>query len=153
MGAIRLLRWSDVDLTVARIRWRAENDKIGFEHLTSLTPLAVQALEAARARSAGIGNAWIFPGVESPDRPLSRHTLTRWWRALETKARVPHVVRCGWHSLRRKFATEMKHAPLRDLAYLGGWKSAATVVNVYQQPDDATMKSASATRRPLIASS
>jgi integrase len=116
-------------------------------------PVAVQALEAARARSAGIGDAWVFPAVESPDRPLSRHTPTKWWRALEHKASVTHVPRCGWHSLRRKFATEMKHAPLRDLAYLGGWKSVATVVNVYQQPDDATMQSALATRRALSASS
>ena len=30
IGAIRMLRWSDVDLKAARVRWRAENDKIGF---------------------------------------------------------------------------------------------------------------------------
>ena len=34
VSAIRMLRWSDVDLKGRRIRWRAENDKIGFEHTT-----------------------------------------------------------------------------------------------------------------------
>jgi hypothetical protein len=55
----------------------------------------------------------------------------------------------GWHSLRRKFATEMKHAPLKDLAYLGGWKSVATVVDIYQRPDVVTMQRALAARRPV----
>jgi integrase len=32
IGAIRQLRWSDVDLKEKRILWRAENDKIGMEH-------------------------------------------------------------------------------------------------------------------------
>jgi integrase len=32
IGAIRQLRWSDVDLREKRILWRAENDKIGMEH-------------------------------------------------------------------------------------------------------------------------
>jgi len=43
----------------------------------------------------------------------------------------------------------MKHAPLKDLTYLGGWKSAATVVDVYQRPDTATMRQALAERRPV----
>jgi hypothetical protein len=43
----------------------------------------------------------------------------------------------------------MKNAPLRDLAYPGGWKSVATVVEVYQRPDAETMKNALAMRRPV----
>ena len=43
----------------------------------------------------------------------------------------------------------MKHAPLRDVAYLGGWKSVPTVVEVYQRPDAETMQRALATRRPV----
>src|SRR6185437_6653188 len=37
ISAIRALRWSDVDLKEARVRWRAETDKIEFEHKTPLT--------------------------------------------------------------------------------------------------------------------
>jgi hypothetical protein len=41
----------------------------------------------------------------------------------------------GWHTLRRKFANDLRDAPLRDLADLGWWKSPLTIVKVYQQPD------------------
>ena len=37
IGAIRLLRWSDVDLQRQTVRWRKSNDKIGMEHETWLT--------------------------------------------------------------------------------------------------------------------
>ena len=43
----------------------------------------------------------------------------------------------------------MKDAPLRDLAYLGGWKSVATVVGIYQQPDEDTMRDAFRRRRSV----
>ncbi|MGH2487194.1 MAG: tyrosine-type recombinase/integrase [Ktedonobacterales bacterium] len=149
IGAIRMLRWSDVDVKAARIRWRAENDKIGFEHTTPITAAAVTELETARARAASIGGTWVFAAPEQPGEPTSRYTLRHWWDTAETKAALAPVERRGWHSLRRKFATELKRAPLRDLAYLGGWKSVATVVGVYQQPDEATMQDALAQRRPL----
>jgi integrase len=144
-----MLRWSDVDLKAARIRWRAENDKIGFEHTTSLTGDAVAALEAARTRQAGIGDAWVFPAMTQRGQPTGRAMFRHWWDLAEVTAKLEPVERRGWHSLRRSFATELKHAPLADLAYLGGWKSVATIVNVYQQPDDETMLAALASRRTL----
>jgi integrase len=158
IGAIRMLRWSDIDLKAARVRWRAENDKIGFEHTTALAADAIAVLEQARAthakqlkRSCTIGDAWVFPATDVPGESTSRYTFSDWWKVAELAAELPPVDRRGWHSLRRQFATELKHAPLRDLAYLGGWKSVATVVNVYQQPDEATMAQALATRRALKA--
>jgi integrase len=36
IGAIRRLRWSDIDLRRRTIRWRAENDKLDFEHVTPI---------------------------------------------------------------------------------------------------------------------
>jgi len=150
IGALRMLQWWDVDLKAKRIRWRAENDKIGFEHATALTTAAVTELEAARSRRL-VEAAWVFPAPEQPGKPTSRYTLRHWWDAAEVAAKLAPVERRGWHSLRRAFATEMKHAPLRDLAYLGGWKSVSTVVEVYQQPDDATMREALESRRPIEA--
>jgi integrase len=149
--AIRMLRWSDVDLKAARVRWRAENDKIGFEHTTALTADAVQVLGAARSRAAAMGDAWVFPAARQEGQPTGRMMFREWWDLAETAAELEPVERRGWHSLRRSFATEMKHAPLRDLAYLGGWKSVSTVVEIYQQPDDQTMLAALAARRPIEA--
>ena len=40
----------------------------------------------------------------------------------EPRAGVEHVDGLGYHSLRRKFATELKGIPLKDLCQLGGWK-------------------------------
>ena len=48
---------------------------------------------------------------------------------------------------RRQFAMEMKHAPLRDLCELGGWKSPQTVLTCYQRADSASMQQALAARR------
>ncbi len=48
IGAVRLLRWTDIDFEHQVVRWRGENDKIGYEHETWLTPGAVEALQAAR---------------------------------------------------------------------------------------------------------
>ena len=41
----------------------------------------------------------------------------------------------GWHSIRRKFATELKDAPLKDLCGLGGWKDPKTVLACYKVAD------------------
>jgi hypothetical protein len=55
-------------------------------------------------------------------------------------AGLKHQEGMGWHSLRRKFATELKDTPLKDLCQLGGWKSPLTVLTWYQQPDQDTMR-------------
>ncbi|HJR16223.1 MAG TPA: hypothetical protein VJ808_05155 [Gemmatimonadales bacterium] len=66
-------------------------------------------------------------------------------------ANLPAEPGRGWHSLRRQFATGMKHAPLKDLCALGGWKSRQTVLTCYQRADSASMQQALAARRRLEA--
>jgi integrase len=61
-ASIRQLRSSDIDLERRVVCWRAECDKIGFEHTTPLTDAAVAVLRAEQARVATIGDAWVFPG-------------------------------------------------------------------------------------------
>ena len=68
---------------------------------------------------------------------------------MEKLAGLPPEGGRGWHTLRRKFATELKNIPLGDLAYLGGWQSAQTILKCYQQPDDLTLRSALTTRGTL----
>lgn len=143
IGSIRQLRWSDVDLSARRIRWPKASDKIGFEHETPLTAAAVDALRMARTERAGIGDAWVLPSPGDPAKPCSRHLMRNWWLRCERRAELPHIKQMGWHSLRRKFATELKaDTPLKDLCHLGGWKSHQTVLMCYQQADEDTMRSA-----------
>lgn len=153
IGSIRLVRWSDIDFTRGVIRWRAENDKIGFEHETVLTPVAKQALLRARKARKSIGDTWIFPAPGNTSEPCSRHLFRDWWKRAEALAELQPERGRGWHSVRRKFATEMKHTPLKDLCYLGGWKDPQTVLRCYQRPDETTMREALASRRTIGAGS
>jgi integrase len=150
-ASIRLLRWDDVDLRRRVATWRSENDKIGFQHETPLSSEAVRVLEEARAKRPAIGNAWVFPAPRDSREPVHRQTLLKWWGKARKLAKIPPTPGLGYHGLRRKFATELKGAPLRDLMDLGGWKAPQTVVQVYQRPDQNTMREALSSRRPLQA--
>ena len=55
-------------------------------------------------------------------------------------AKLAPAKRRGWHSLRRLCAREAKDLPLKDLAYLGGWKSPDTLLKLYQRADEETMR-------------
>src|SRR5207247_11106028 len=45
-----------------------------------------------------------------------------------------------WHSIRRKWATERRGYPVRDVMEAGGWKNEETLLRSYQQPDAETVK-------------
>mgnify|MGYP001070249014 CR=1 FL=1 len=98
-----------------------------------------------------IGDAWLFPSPSDPAQPVSRHLVRDWWERMQKAAKLPVEGRRGWHSLRRKFATELKNSPLRDLQALGGWKDPMTIVKCYPKPDDVTMAEALKNRTPLRA--
>ncbi|MGH7647254.1 MAG: tyrosine-type recombinase/integrase [Gemmatimonadaceae bacterium] len=149
IGAIRMLRWSDVDFDGRVVRWRAENDKIGLEHTTPLTDVAAERLQVARRAQSAIGDAFVFPSPSDAGVPCSRHLVRDWWERGAALAELPKVARRGWHSLRRQFATEMKNTPLPDLCRLGGWKDPQTVLTCYQQPDPETMRAALAQRKRI----
>ena len=55
----------------------------------------------------------------------------------------------GWHSCRRKFATELKQTNLKDLCELGGWKGPQTLPTCYVAPDVGTQREALAKRRAI----
>lgn len=150
IGAVRLLRWEDVRLDEQVVRWRAENDKIGYAQETWLTATAVEALRLAR-RALFVVNEGVFPSPKHSSEPVSRHLVRDWWQRGQVLAKLPPERGRGWHSLRQKFATELKHAPLKDLCALGGWKSPQTVLTCYQRADPVSMQQALAARRRLEA--
>jgi integrase len=148
-ASVRQLRWSDVDLDAGTARWRAEGDKIGFLHTTPLTAAAIDVLARLQKAEGAIGEQWVFPSDSDPSRPLPRHTAAKWWRRADEKAGLVHVLGMGFHSARRKFASELKGTNLRDLAYMGGWKNPQTVLTIYQQPEMEVQREALATRKKL----
>ena len=48
IGAIRQLRWSDIDFEGGAIRWHAEHEKTGYGHVTPATAEAIAVLEEAQ---------------------------------------------------------------------------------------------------------
>lgn len=148
IGSIRQLRWSDVDFEADSIHWRGENDKMENEHGTPMETDALRdALRTAQAAQQAIGEAWVFPAPGDPTEPCSRHLVRDWWERGAVKAKLPKGERYGWHSLRRKFATDMEGTDLRTLQDLGGWKSHHTILRCYQRPDENRQRAALAARQ------
>ena len=151
INSIRLLRWADIDFRTNTIRWRGDQDKIGHEHVTPMVEAARAALlkERRRRSTIGDGDPWVFPASGNPSEPISRHLARDWWERAEAAAGIARVTGRGWHSLRRKFATELKGASLKDLCALGGWKDHNTILKCYQQPDPGAMRAALESRGTL----
>ncbi len=147
IGAIRNLRWSDVNIEGRTVRWRAEHEKTGYEHRTPLTDEAIAALEEAGRMGAGTGNAPVLPSSRDAMRSVHRSSVFQWWSKAEGLAGLEPKARRGWHSLRRKFASDLMDLPLKVLCELGGWKAAKTVLRCYQQPDEAQLRQAILSRR------
>jgi integrase len=150
-NSVRHLRWSDFDAEKRTLTWRADTDKQKFAHVSTLSDEAVEALKSAQRSTRAIGEAWIFPSPEKASEAVCRHTVVKWWKRLERAANLKPCLGRGWHSLRRKFATDLKrvNAPLVDLAHMGGWKGPETLLRVYMQPDEDSMRSALAQRAKL----
>ena len=147
IGAIRQLRWSDVDMEAKAIRWRAEHEKTGYEHSTPATAEALAALEEARRQNPGSGRGPLLPAPKDPSVCVSRFLVQTWWsRAVGRAGLAPKRGR-GWHSLRRKFASDLMNQPLKVLCELGGWKTAQTVLQCYQRADQERLRKALEERR------
>jgi hypothetical protein len=58
-----------------------------------------------------------YPSLDNMAEPVSRHRVRFWWKRLESLAELPPEGGRGWHTFRRKFATELKQLPLADLVF------------------------------------
>ena len=66
IGAIRQLRWSDIDMEGGVVRWRAEHEKSGYEHRTPVTAEALAVFQEARKRNPETGTLWCYPRRSIP---------------------------------------------------------------------------------------
>ena len=131
------------------VRWRAEHEKTGYEHRTPVTPEAVSVLEAAREKTLENGDAPVLPAPRDPSKSVSAERVRIWWNRGQALAGLEPKRGRGWHSLRRKFASDLMDQPLKVLCELGGWKTASTVLTCYQRADEGQLRKAlEARRRP-----
>ena len=147
IGAIRQLGWSDIDFAGGTILWRAEHDKSGHEHATPVTGDALAALDDARRTNPGTGDAPVLPAPRNPLACLGAARLHAWWSRAQILAGLDPMPGRGWHSLRRKFASDLMDQPLKVLCALGGWNTAKTVLECYQRPDSGQLRKALEARR------
>ena len=147
IGAIRQLRWSDIDPDAQTIRWRGKHEKTGYEHQTPITAMALAALGEARRHNPGIGDAPLLPAPKDPFASMSSSLARDWWKRAEKRAGLDPKPGRGWHSLRRKFASDLMDLPLKVLCDLGGWKTAQTVLQCYQRADEDRLRRALEDRR------
>ena len=142
IGAIRKLRWPDIDFEDKTIRWRAEHEKTGYEHTTPLTTEALAVLEEARGIGRGTKNGPVLPSSSDATKSTNRVSAFLWWKKAQNLAGLEPKPGRGWHSLRRKFATDLMALPLKVLCELGGWKNPQTVLRCYQQADAGQLRKA-----------
>ncbi len=139
IGSIRQLRWTDFDFEGATILWRAEADKKRKEWLVPIPPALIDEVKGFRVKLGGGFGGLVFPSSADPERALSGDVFDHALKAAVAFAKLPKLDGGGWHSLRRKWASERKHLPLVDVAAAGGWKDTQTLVNCYQHADRNTM--------------
>ena len=127
--------------------WRAEHEKTGYEHRTPVTAEALTVLEEALKRSRGNGDSPVLPAPRDASRCAGRTLVRYWWNRAQKLAGLEPKRGRGWHSLRRKFASDLMDQPLKVLCELGGWKTAKTVLQCYQQADEEQLRKALDNRR------
>src|SRR2546425_2433573 len=140
LSAWRSLFWDDVDFEAGMIRWRAVNDKKGYEQVVPMSDAVKQALSAARRAQKAIGNTPVFPAHKNPATPCSREMMDKWLRRAFQVAELAPPPPGLWHSIRRKWATERKGYPVGDVAAAGGWRDTQTLLTSYQQVDAETVR-------------
>ena len=93
----------------------------------------------------------MLPAGRDPSRCMGRGWAYRFWSRAQTLAGLEPKRGRGWHSLRRKFATDLMDQPLKVLCELGGWKNPHTVLRCYQRADEGQLRKALESRRSVRA--
>ena len=135
------------------IRWRDEDDKMGFLFISPISRQAREALDAYLAQNPRVGTLPLFPAPgpqrkadapppTGPENSLSRHTASKWLLKAEALASLPKLERGTFHPYRRLWATERKALPDVDVAHAAGWKDTRAMKLAYQRADPATVLAA-----------
>jgi len=91
-GELRYCKWADIDLDAAEWRFVLSKRKPGKRKRELIVPLSRQAVEILRNRKAHTGESpYVFPGVKSPNRPISDGTINSALRILG----IPGEAMCG----------------------------------------------------------
>ncbi|MCH7856763.1 MAG: tyrosine-type recombinase/integrase [Gemmatimonadetes bacterium] len=158
--AILALRFADLRLERTTeaphgaIMWPGDTDKQGKAWASEMTREVRAAIDRVMTRRPDrAGTLPLFPSPTDPDmlRSVSYERASCWLRRAEMLAGLEKLKHGLWHPYRRKWATERKHHPDKDVAEVGGWKSTETLRRCYQQSDPETRRQVLEDRRPVLA--
>jgi integrase len=93
----------------------------------------------AKHRLRLFDSEWLFPSERKSAQPVDRSTMDRRLRKAYKQAELKPSEGGLWHPWRRKWATERKDLPVKDVATAGGWSDTKTLLRSYQQADEATV--------------
>jgi integrase len=149
LSAICGLRASDVDRKVTstapfgRLHKRADTDKEGESAWVPIGDSVRAAVDAVVERNLSIGDRPLFPApkatVGDAPKPWSRHHASKLLARAEKAAKLAPLDGSDFHAYRRKWATERKHLPLKDVAAAGQWRDMRSLETAYTHTDDETI--------------
>src|SRR5262245_52848676 len=87
-SSVRQLRWTDIDLEAKAVKWRADIDKIRYEHLTPLHAELVMVLERGLAIAELTGEQLLFPSSLKQSEPMTRQEGCKLWRRIADAAGI-----------------------------------------------------------------
>ena len=132
---------------VVRIRPSVPNVELDDKlRRTSVIPGPEEVLaELRRYRAAhpGLGAVLLFPHPKQrrhPGQPVTRHLAAYWLKTAYSTSGAAKPDGSLWHAFRRRWATDRKSLPVKDVAAAGGWKDVSTLIECYQQPDTETLR-------------
>lgn len=150
VSAIRQLKREDIDGRKTktepwgRIKKRGEFDKEGRDMWIPLSSDARRVLDRIPVLSG-----WLFPSPKDQARAWGRFHARNLLKRAEEAAGLDALDGAAFHAYRRKWATERKHLPTKDVAFAGGWKDLRTLERAYQQVDPHTLLSVVTEKRKL----
>lgn len=142
ISSILKLKRRDIDFGRAPdgwLRFRAEYQKTGYDHQVPLTKECSNILRCHAKRLPDAPTAWLFPRQRRASSPVDTSLMSKLLRTAYERAGLEPQRGGLWHPWRRKWATERKNMPLKDVAHAGGWRDPNTIIKCYQQPDEQTL--------------
>lgn len=153
VSAICALRAADVDRKAfptaphGRIHKRAESDKEGEDAWVPMSATTRAAIDRILSTNPAIGEWPLFPAPKAKvsrdpkaiPKSWSRHHARALLERAEDKAELEHLKGSDFHAYRRKWATERKHLPAKDVAAAGQWRDLRTLETAYTHADEETM--------------
>ena len=142
ISAVLALQFADLRLSegpFGSIQWREDTDKTGKAWLTPISREVRAAIDRVLAERPGVGRAYLFASPRNQRRPVSKDLASDWLQYAERLAGLEPLDGSLWHAYRRKWATERKHLPDKDVAAAGGWSDLTSLKTAYQQVDMATL--------------